>query len=79
MGHTNKNPIWHIAHEIITIDKTKTELIQYIHGCCFSPTPRTFLKSIENVNFLTWTGLNNIKLLKHLPLSIVTALVNLDQ
>ena len=69
----------HIAHEIITIDKTKTELIQYIYVGCFSPTPRKFLKAIKNRNFLTWPVINTKTLSKHLPLSIATALGHLEQ
>ena len=33
---------------------------------------------IKNGKFLTWTGLNNQKLIKHIPISIETALGNLD-
>ena len=54
-------------------------MIQYLHGCWFRPTPRTFLNSIENGNLLTWPGLNNQHLMKHLPPIIVTALGHLDQ
>ena len=37
------------------------------------------MKAIKNVNSLTWPGLNNQQLLKHLPPSIETALRHLDQ
>ena len=47
-------PVRNRAMEIIKKDKTKTELIQYLHGCCLRPTPRTFLKAINDANFLTW-------------------------
>ena len=40
----------------------------------FIPTPRTFLKAINNGNFLIWPDLNNQQLLKHLPPRIATAL-----
>ena len=59
--------------------RTKTELIQYLHECCFSPTPRTFLKEIKNRRFLTWPCLKNKHFLKHPPPSIATALGHLDQ
>ena len=59
--------------------KTKTELIQYLHGLCLIQTPRTFLKAIKNGNFLTWPGLNNQTLLKHMPPRIPKALVYMDQ
>ena len=65
--------------EIIKNDKTKTELIQYFHGCCFRPTQRNFLKAMQNGNLITWTGLNNQQLLKNLPPRIVTSLGHMDQ
>ena len=65
--------------EIITRDKTNTELIQYLHGCCFRPTPITFLKAINNENFLTWIGLNNQQLLNHITPNISTSLEYMDQ
>ena len=43
------------------------------------PHTKKILKAINNGNFLTWTGLNNTKLLKHLPPRITTALGNIDQ
>ena len=83
----NKDGLWdipisitvrHHAIAIITKEKTNTELIQYLHGSCFSPTPRNFLKTIKNGNFLTWPGLNNQQLLKNPPPSIATALGHLE-
>ena len=65
-------PVRNRAIAIITRDNTKTELIQYIHRLCFNPTPRTFLKVTKNGKFLTFSGLNNQQLLKHLPPSIAT-------
>ena len=40
---------------------------------------KNFLRAIKNEKFLTLTGLNNQKLLKYLPPSIVTALGHLGQ
>ena len=71
-------PLRHHVHGIITRDNTKTELIQYLHGCFFRPIPRTFLKAIKNGDLITLVGLNNQHFLKHLPPSIITALVHLD-
>ena len=67
-------PVRHSSHAIITKNKTKTELIQYLHGCCFIPTPRTVLKAIRNGNLLTWPGPNSQQLLKNLPHSITTTI-----
>ena len=72
-------PVRHCATSITTKEKTKTELIQYLHGCCFRPTPRAFMKAINNGNLLTWPGLNNKNLLKHLPPRIETTLGHMDQ
>ena len=52
-------PLIHWSNYIIERDKTKIDLIQYPHGCCSIPTPRTFLKAIKNGKLLTWHGLNN--------------------
>ena len=72
-------PFSHRAHAIITRGNRNTDLIQYLHGCCFRPTEISFLKAIKNGNFLTWQGLNNQTLLKHIPPSITTALRNLNK
>ena len=64
---------------IITKEKIKTEIFEYLNGCCFRPTPRFFVNVMKNGNFLTWPGLNNQQLLNHLPPNIATALENLDQ
>ena len=67
-------PLRNQAHVIITGDRNRKELIQYLHGLCFSSTPRNFLKAMKNGNFLIWIGLKNQQLLKHIPPSIATAL-----
>ena len=36
---------------------TKTELAIYLHACCFSSTPSTFIRAIKNGNFISWPGL----------------------
>ena len=63
---TISRPLINCAHAIVTRDKKKIELVKYLHGCCFSPTPITFLNTIKNGNFLTWPGLNNKHLLNHM-------------
>ena len=72
-------PLRHQACSIITQNNNKKYLIQYLHGFCFRPTPITLLKTINNGNFLTWPGLNNQQLLKHLLPIIATALEHLDR
>ena len=43
------------------------------------PNPKNFSAFNKNGNILTWPGLNNQHLMKHLPPIIVTALGHLDQ
>ena len=69
----------HWAHVIIAWYKTKTDLMQYLHGCCYIPIPRIFLKVINIGDLLTGPGLNKQQLLKHLPTSIATALGNMNR
>ena len=38
---------------IVTKDKTKFELAQYLHACAFSPSISTFLTAIKNANFIS--------------------------
>ena len=79
MAYGTYPPLRHRAMVIITKDKTKKKIIQYFHRFCFSLTPRIFLKAIKNGNFLTWPGLNNQLLLKHMPPIIATSLGHIDQ
>jgi hypothetical protein len=67
------------VNAIIRRDKTKTELAQFLHGCCGSPAITTWARAIKNGNFLTWPGIDDILLTKHLPPSIATAKGHLDQ
>jgi len=64
---------------ILTKDKTKHELVNYLHACCFSPTKRTFLQAIKKGNFITWPGLTTELVSKHLITPIATAKGHLTQ
>ena len=46
-------------HYIITKDKSKSDLAQYLHDTVFSPSITTFAKAIKNENFITWPGIDN--------------------
>lgn len=58
-----------------TIRKRQTckELAQYLYAAFMSPTLSTFIKTIQNNNFISWTGLTTSLISKHLPKSIATA------
>jgi hypothetical protein len=69
----------HRANVIITKNKSKTELVQYLHACCFSPAHSTFIQAVKNGNFITWPGLDATSIHKYLPDSVATAKGHLDQ
>lgn len=58
---------------IIYKKQTKRKLVQYLHATCFSPVSSTWIKAIENGNFISWPGLTANLVRKHLPPSIATA------
>ena len=57
---------------IIRKKQPKTQLAQYLHATCQSPTASTFVKAIQNANFLSWPGLTVPLIKKHLPKSMFT-------
>jgi hypothetical protein len=64
---------------IIRKDISKTQLVQYLYGCCGSPVVTTWIKAIKNGNFITWPGLDTLSIEAHLPKSIDSAKGHLDQ
>ena len=64
---------------ILTKDKTRKEVVDYLHACCFSPTKQTFLQAIKNGNFLTWPSLTQDLVSKHLIPPVATAKGHLTQ
>jgi hypothetical protein len=72
-------PSQHHLNAIIRKDLTKTNLIQYLYGCCGSPVVSTWKNAIRNSNFITWPGIDYISIDKHLPKSIASAKGHLDQ
>ena len=67
------------ANVIIQKSKTKADLAQYLHACCFSPAPSTLIRAINNGNMITWPGLTPSLIRKHLEKSVATAKGHLDQ
>ena len=63
---------------VITRNKqTHKELAQYLHATCLSPRPSAFIKAIKNNHFISWPGLNQQLIIKHLPKTIATSLGHL--
>ena len=64
---------------IIEKNKSKKELAQYLHACCYSPSISTLIRAIKNNHLATWPGINDINFTKHLPQSEATSKGHLDQ
>ena len=80
-GHRNQKdelydvPFTQLMNDyIIHKDKSKLEMAQYLHGCAFPPALSTFQDSISRRNFITWPGMDDVKLKKLLGTPITTGL-----
>ena len=67
------------ANAIINKKKSKEQLANYYHACCFSPCISTLTQAIKNGNFHSWPGLQNLSLYKHMKRTIATSMGHLDQ
>ena len=70
--HANFSHNTHRMAIIIQKRQPKQNLIRYLHAACFSPVKSTWLKAYTKGNFLTWPGLTEDLIKKHLPLSTST-------
>ena len=57
--------------------QTKADLAQCLHATCLSPPMPTFTVAIQNNNFISWPGLTEKLINKHLPKSSCTCLGHL--
>jgi hypothetical protein len=62
-----------------TETSTLPELMSFLHGAMYSPTPTTFIKAIKKNFLTTWPGLTAANVRQHLPKSLATAKGHLDQ
>ena len=59
-------PLRYCTHAIITGYTKKQNWLDIFMDAASAPPPRTYLKAVENLNFLTRIGLNNQHFLKHI-------------
>ena len=64
---------------IIRRDKTKLDLVRFLHASAFSPAKDTLIKAIKNHHFKSWPGLTVKLVRKSLPDSTATAKGHLNQ
>ena len=64
---------------IIRNNITATLLIDYYYACLFSPIKQTFLRAINNGNFISWPGITAKSVTNFMTKSVATAKGHLDQ
>ena len=64
---------------ILRKKQTHSQLINYLHGACFSPVKVTFLHAIQRGFFKSWPGLTRNLVLKNLEDSIYTSMGHIRQ
>ena len=64
---------------ILRKNETKQDLIKFRHVALFSPVQSTLVKAIKNGNLLIWSGLDANLVTKHLPTSLNTEKIHLQQ
>lgn len=68
---SNERILGHAANSVYKME-TKSDLVAYLHQCCYSPTTSGWLKAIKSGFFTTWPGLDETIVQKHLPKSAAT-------
>jgi hypothetical protein len=68
---SNERILGHAANSVYEME-TKSDLVAYLHRCCYSPTTSGWLKAIKSGFFTTWPGLDETIVQKHLPKSAAT-------
>jgi hypothetical protein len=75
---TNKHipdPIANDVHEL----RNTSALVHYLHKALFSPTKSAMLKAVKDGHLITWPGLREDAINKHLQLTPATAMGHMNQ
>jgi hypothetical protein len=59
--------------------RNKGALVNYLHKALFSPTKSVLLQAVKNGHLITWPGLTEDAINKHLKLTPVTAMGHMNQ
>ena len=70
--YLEQQPKCHTIYVILRKKQTKVNLAKYYHAMCMSPTLTIFSKTIATNNFITWPGLIQQLVLRHLSKLIYT-------
>jgi hypothetical protein len=78
LKQTNKHKPDTIANNVYELRNTGA-LIHYLHKALFSPTKTAMLQAVKDVQLITWPGLTEDAINKHLKLTPTTAIVHMNQ
>jgi hypothetical protein len=78
LRHTNKHKSDPIANNVYKLCNTGA-LIHYLHKALFSPTKAAMLQAVKDGHLITWPGLMEYAINKHLKLTPATAIGHLNQ
>jgi hypothetical protein len=68
-------PIANIVYEL----RNTGALVHYFHKALFSPTKSAMLQAVKDVHLITWSGLTEDTINKHLKLTPATAMGHMNQ
>jgi hypothetical protein len=78
LKHTNKHKPDPIAKNVYELRYTGA-LIHYLHKALFSPTKAAMLQAVKDGHLITWPGLTENAINKHLKLTPATAMGHMNQ
>jgi hypothetical protein len=74
----NQQPKQAVANNVYELWNTE-ELVNYLHKDMFSPTKSALLQAVKNGHLVTWPGLTEKEINKHLKLTPATTMGNMNQ
>jgi hypothetical protein len=78
LKQTNKHIPNTIANNVYELRNTGA-LVHYLHKALFSPTKSAMLQAVKDGHLITWPGLTEDAINKHLKLTPATAMGNMNQ
>jgi hypothetical protein len=74
----HQQPPHEVANNVNELRNTGS-LLNYLHKDMFSPTKSALLQAVKNVHLITWLGLTEQAINKHLKLTPATAMGHMNQ
>jgi hypothetical protein len=78
LKHTNNHIPEPIANNVYELRNTVT-LVHYLNNALFSPTKSALLQAVKDGHLITWPGLTEDAINKHLKLTPATAMAHMNQ